>query len=43
MSRQSRLPTWNLRLLMHSPVIFRFFSSSFSLVKCSIFQVNLPW
>ena len=43
MSLQSRLPTWKRLLFMHKPVIFLFFSSSFNLVKCSIFHVNFPW
>lgn len=42
MSRQSRLPTWNLRLLMHNPVIFLFFRRSFNRVKFSIRHMNFP-
>ena len=43
MRRHSLPPTWKQRLLTHMPVILRFFSSSLSRVKCSIFQVKRPW
>lgn len=43
MRRQSRPPTEKRRLLMHRPVILRFFSRSFRRVKNSTRHVKRPW
>ena len=42
MRRQSCPPIVNRLLLIHNPVILRFFNISFNLVKFSSFHWNLP-